>query len=70
MKAEKVTPTDVFSTLQVYLGSQYERDFNYPRQNIQGRRSVEMGEFVRTSQRHRSPEGAKNTSGEMVPIKR
>src|SRR4029077_11556217 len=30
-KAEKVglTPTDVFSTLQVYLGSQYVNDFNY-----------------------------------------
>src|SRR6516162_367004 len=31
LKAEKVglTPTDVFSTLQVYLGSQYLNDFNY-----------------------------------------
>ena len=31
LKAEKVglTPTDVFSTLQVYLGSQYVNDFNY-----------------------------------------
>src|SRR5881396_1566496 len=30
LKAEKVglTPTDVFSTLQVYLGSQYVNDFN------------------------------------------
>jgi hydrophobe/amphiphile efflux-1 (HAE1) family protein len=30
-KAEKVglTPTDVFSTLQLYLGSQYVNDFNY-----------------------------------------
>ena len=30
VKAEKVglTPTDVFSTLQVYLGSQYVNDFN------------------------------------------
>jgi multidrug efflux pump subunit AcrB len=30
-KAEKlgVTPTDVFDTLQVYLGSQYVNDFNY-----------------------------------------
>src|SRR6516164_11563265 len=33
LKAEKVglTPTDVFSTLQVYLGSQYVNDFNYLR---------------------------------------
>src|SRR5215470_4746232 len=31
LKAEKVglTPTDVFSSLQVYLGSQYVNDFNY-----------------------------------------
>jgi multidrug efflux pump subunit AcrB len=31
LKAEKVglTPTDVFSTLQLYLGSQYVNDFNY-----------------------------------------
>ncbi|HVH59586.1 MAG TPA: efflux RND transporter permease subunit, partial [Candidatus Sulfotelmatobacter sp.] len=31
LKAEKVglTPTDVFSALQVYLGSQYVNDFNY-----------------------------------------
>jgi len=30
VKAQKVgvTPTDVFSTLQVYLGSQYVNDFN------------------------------------------
>ena len=30
-KAEKIglTPTDVFSTLQLYLGSQYVNDFNY-----------------------------------------
>jgi multidrug efflux pump subunit AcrB len=30
VKAEKVglTPTDVFSTLQLYLGSQYVNDFN------------------------------------------
>lgn len=26
-----LTPTDVFSTLQVYLGSQYINDFNYLR---------------------------------------
>ena len=31
LKAEKVglTPTDIFATLQVYLGSQYVNDFNY-----------------------------------------
>ncbi len=30
-KAEKLqlTPTDIFSTLQLYLGSQYVNDFNY-----------------------------------------
>ena len=39
LKAEKVglTPTDVFSTLQVYLGSQYVNDFNYLGRNYQVR---------------------------------
>ena len=40
LKAEKVglTPTDVFDTLQVYLGSQYVNDFNYPRPHLRGHR--------------------------------
>ncbi len=68
LKAEKVglTPTDVFSTLQVYLGSQYVNDFNYLGRTYQVRVQGD-GEFRRT------PEDitrlkARNASGEMVPI--
>lgn len=68
LKAEKVglTPTDVFSTLQVYLGSQYVNDFNYLGRTYQVRVQGD-GEF------RRRPEDigrlkARNTSGEMVPI--
>jgi hydrophobe/amphiphile efflux-1 (HAE1) family protein len=68
LKAEKVglTPTDVFSTLQVYLGSQYVNDFNYLGRTYQVRVQGD-GEFRRT------PEDitrlkARNPSGEMVPI--
>jgi hydrophobe/amphiphile efflux-1 (HAE1) family protein len=68
LKAEKVglTPTDVFSTMQVYLGSQYVNDFNYLGRTfevvVQG-----DGSF------RRSPEDitrlkARNTAGQMVPI--
>jgi multidrug efflux pump subunit AcrB len=51
LKAEKVglTPTDVFSTLQVYVGSQYVNDFNYLGRTYQVRVQSD-GEFRRTSQ--------------------
>jgi hydrophobe/amphiphile efflux-1 (HAE1) family protein len=68
LKAEKVglTPTDVFSTLQVYLGSQYVNDFNYLGRSyevvVQG-----DGAFRRTTQ-DISRLKARNTAGEMVPI--
>jgi hydrophobe/amphiphile efflux-1 (HAE1) family protein len=68
MKAEKVglTPTDIFSALQVYLGSQYVNDFNYLGRTyqviVQG-----DGEFRTTSQDIAHLK-ARNTSGEMVPI--
>jgi hydrophobe/amphiphile efflux-1 (HAE1) family protein len=68
LKTEKVglTPTDVFSTLQVYLGSQYVNDFNYLGRTYQVRVQSD-GEFRRT------PEDitrlkARNALGEMVPI--
>ena len=53
VKAEKVglTPTDVFDTLQVYLGSQYVNDFNYPRPDLRGhcrRRTAGSGATGRT----------------------
>src|SRR5499433_3666911 len=68
VKAEKVglTPTDVFSTLQVYLGSQYVNDFNYLG------RTYEV--FVQADGKfRRTPEDmtrlkVRNASGEMVPI--
>jgi hydrophobe/amphiphile efflux-1 (HAE1) family protein len=67
-KAEKVglAPTDVFSALQVYLGSQYVNDFNYLGRTYQVRLQGD-GEF------RRAPPDiarlkARNTSGEMVPI--
>src|SRR6202022_4277508 len=68
LKAEKVglTPTDVFSTLQVYLGSQYVDDFNYLGRSyevvVQG-----DGAFRRTTQDITRLK-ARNTAGEMVPI--
>ncbi|WP_233839224.1 efflux RND transporter permease subunit [Paraburkholderia sp. ZP32-5] len=68
LKAEKVglTPTDVFSTLQVYLGSQYVNDFNYLGRTYQVIVQAD-GQFRRT------PEDiarlkVRNAAGEMVPI--
>src|SRR5712672_1813388 len=67
-KAEKVglTPTDVFSTLQVYLGSQYVNDFNYL-----GRTYEVIAQADGSFRRDASDIGrlkARNNSGEMVPI--
>ena len=68
LKAEKVglTPTDVFSTLQVYLGGQYVNDFNYLGRAYQVRLQAD-GEFRRTAQDIARLK-ARNSSGEMVPI--
>ena len=68
MKAEKLglTPSDIFSTLQVYLGSQYVNDFSYLGRTYQVR--VQSDEqFRRTPQDIRRLK-ARNASGEMVPI--
>jgi hydrophobe/amphiphile efflux-1 (HAE1) family protein len=67
-KAEKVglAPTDVFSALQVYLGSQYVNDFNYLGRTYQVRVQGD-GEFRRAPQDIARLK-ARNTSGEMVPI--
>ena len=69
LKAEKVglTPTDVFSTLQLYLGSQYVNDFNYLGRTYPG---VVQGDesFRRTPDGYRAPQGPQCCSGEMVPI--
>jgi multidrug efflux pump subunit AcrB len=68
LKAEKVglTPTDVFSTMQVYLGSQYVNDFNYLGRTYQVRVQGD-GEFRRSPQDITRLK-ARNASGEMVPI--
>jgi HAE1 family hydrophobic/amphiphilic exporter-1 len=67
-KAEKVglTPTDVFSTLQVYLGSQYVNDFNYL-----GRTYEVIAQADGSYRRDPADIGrlkARNTAGEMVPV--
>jgi hydrophobe/amphiphile efflux-1 (HAE1) family protein len=68
LKAEKVglTPSDVFSTLQVYLGSQYVNDFNYLGRTYQVRVQAD-GDFRRTPQDIARLK-VRNTSGQMVPI--
>ena len=57
-KAEKVglTPTDVFNTLQVYLGSQYVNDFNYLGRTYQVIAQAD-GCFPPGSAGHRATEG-------------
>ena len=68
LKAEKVglTPTDVFNTLQVYLGSQYVNDFNFL-----GRTYEVIAQADGRFRRDRSDLmglKARNASGAMVPI--
>jgi len=67
-KAEKVglTPTDVFSTMQLYLGSQYVNDFNYL-----GRTYEVLAQA--DEQFRKTPEDigrlkVRNSRGEMVPM--
>jgi hydrophobe/amphiphile efflux-1 (HAE1) family protein len=68
LKAEKVglTPTDVFNTLQVYLGSQYVNDFNFLGRTYEVIAQAD-GRFRRDQQDLMGLK-ARNTSGEMVPI--
>jgi hydrophobe/amphiphile efflux-1 (HAE1) family protein len=68
LKAQMVdlTPTDVFSTLQLYLGSQYVNDFNYLGRTYQ---VVAQGDEAF----RRTPEDiarlrVRNMTGEMVPV--
>src|SRR5215472_7878969 len=67
-KAEKLqlTPTDVFSTLQLYLGSQYVNDFNYLGRTFQV--LVEGDEAFRQTPDQIARLKVRNTSGEMVPV--
>ena len=68
LKAEKVglTPTDVFSALQVYLGSQYVNDFNYLGRTYEVIVQAD-GQFRRNTGDITGLK-ARNVAGEMVPI--
>jgi hydrophobe/amphiphile efflux-1 (HAE1) family protein len=68
VKAEKVglKPTDIFSTLQVYLGSQYVNDFNYLGRTYQVIAQAD-GRFRRTAEDITRLK-ARNASGDMVPV--
>src|ERR1700756_5132765 len=67
-KVEKLglTPTDVFSTLQLYLGSQYVNDFNYLGRTFQV--LAEGDEAFRQTPEDIARLKVRNASGEMVPI--
>jgi multidrug efflux pump subunit AcrB len=68
VKAEKVglTPTDVFSTLQVYLGSQYVNDFNFLGRTYQV--IAQADSRFRRKKSDLTALRARNSAGEMVPI--
>ncbi|HEV3426305.1 MAG TPA: multidrug efflux RND transporter permease subunit [Paraburkholderia sp.] len=68
LKAEKVglTPSDVFSTMELYLGSQYVNDFNYLGRTYQVR--VQGDEQFRRTPEDVGRLKVRNASGEMVPI--
>jgi hydrophobe/amphiphile efflux-1 (HAE1) family protein len=68
LKAEKVglTPTDVFSTLQFYLGSQYVNDFNYLGRTYQ---VIAQGdERFRKTAEDIARLKVRNATGQMVPM--
>ncbi|TFW27179.1 efflux RND transporter permease subunit [Duganella callida] len=67
-KAEKVglTPTDVFSTLQLYLGSAYVNDFNYLSRTYQV--VAQADERFRRSPEDIARLKVRNAGGQMVPI--
>ncbi len=68
LKAEKVglTPTEVFSTLQLYLGSQYVNDFNYLGRTFQV--LAQGDESFRQTPEDIARLKVRNASGQMVPI--
>ena len=68
VKAEKVglTPSDVFNTLEVYLGSEYVNDFNLLGRTYEVIVQAD-GRFRRDSQ-DLTRLKARNAAGEMVPI--
>jgi hydrophobe/amphiphile efflux-1 (HAE1) family protein len=68
VKAEKVglKPTDVFSTLQVYLGSQYVNDFNYLGRTYQV--VAQADARFRGTPQDITRLKVRNDAGQMVPI--
>ncbi|WP_345816738.1 efflux RND transporter permease subunit (plasmid) [Paraburkholderia sp. PREW-6R] len=68
LKAEKVglTPTDVFSTMELYLGSQYVNDFNFMGRTYQVR--VQGDQAFRQTPEDIGRLKVRNSSGDMVPI--
>jgi hydrophobe/amphiphile efflux-1 (HAE1) family protein len=68
LKAEKLglTPADVFSTLQLYLGSQYVNDFNYLNRTYQV--LVQADQQFRQTPDEIAQYKVRNASGQMVPI--
>src|SRR3984885_3380617 len=68
LKAEKIglTPADVFSTLQLYLGSQYVNDFNYLGRTFQV--LAEGDQSFRRTPQDIARLKVRNANGEMVPI--
>ena len=68
LKAQKIglTPTDVFSTMELYLGSQYVNDFNYLGRTYQVR--VQGDEAFRRTPEDIGRLEVRNASGNMVPI--
>jgi hydrophobe/amphiphile efflux-1 (HAE1) family protein len=68
LKAEKVglTPADVFSTLQLYIGSQYVNDFNFIGRTYPV--FVQADEQFRRTADDIARLKARNASGEMVPV--
>ena len=67
-KAEKLglTPTNVFSTLQLYLGSQYVNDFNFLGRTYEV--LAQADEQFRKTPEQISRLKVRNSSGEMVPV--
>src|SRR5258707_5009677 len=68
LKAEKVgvTPDAVFSTLQLYLGSQYVNDFNYLGRTYQV--YAQGDQAFRQTPEHITQLKVRNATGEMVPL--
>ncbi|HUB14635.1 MAG TPA: efflux RND transporter permease subunit, partial [Acetobacteraceae bacterium] len=68
LKAEKVgvTPTDVFDTLQLYLGSQYVNDFNFLGRTYEV--IAQADARFRSDRQDLMGLKVRNSAGEMVPI--